>query len=102
MEQPIYEILVYSEPWHLDEHQFVEFGYEERAGFYYDKSTAIQAVEKNWCNLQDHWAKAAAIREVKPGLYQYRPLNEYMYYLWDNNSRKWKRAKMPIEVEGFC
>ena len=101
-EQPIYEVLVYSHPWHLDEHHFLDFGSEERVGFYYEKSTAIQAIEENWCDLQDHYAQAAAIREVKPGLYQYPPFSTYLYYLWNTESRQWERAEVPVEVGEFC
>lgn len=101
IEQPIYEVLVYSHPWRLDEHGLIDFGSEERVGFYYEKNTAIQAVEKNWCNLQDHYARAAAIREVKPGLYQYPPFSTYLYYLWNTKSQQWERAEVPVEVGEF-
>ena len=101
-EQPIYEVLVYSQPWRLDEHHFLDFGSEERVGFYYEKSTAIQAIEENWCDLQDHYAQAAAIREVKPGLYQYPPFSTYLYYLWNTESQQWERAEVPVEVGEFC
>lgn len=101
-EQPIYEVLVYSHPWRLDEHNLLDFGSEERVGFYYEKSTAIQAVEENWCDLQDHYAQAAAIREVKPGLYQYPPFSTYLYYLWNTESQQWERAEVPVEVGEFC
>ncbi len=101
-EQPIYEVLVYSHPWRLDEHHFLDFGSEERVGFYYEKSTAIQAIEENWCDLQDHYAQAAAIREVKPGLYQYPPFSTYLYYLWNTESQQWEHAEVPVEVGEFC
>ena len=101
-EQPIYEVLVYSHPWRLDEHNLLDFGSEERVGFYYEKSTAIQAVEENWCNLQDHYAQAAAVREVKPGLYQYPPFSTYLYYLWNTESQQWEHAEVPVEVGEFC
>ena len=101
-EQPIYEVLVYSHPWRLDEHHFLDFGSKERVGFYYEKSTAIQAVEENWCDLQDHYAQAAAIREVKPGLYQYPPFSTYLYYLWNTELQQWERAEVPVEVGEFC
>ena len=97
-EQPIYEVLVYSHPWHLDEH----FGSEERVGFYYEKETAIRAIEENWCDLQDHYARAAAVREIRPGLYQYPPFSTYIYYLWNSNLCQFERAEVPEEVDGFC
>ena len=101
-EQPIYEVLVYSHPWRLDEHHFLDFGSEERVGFYYEKETAIRAIKENWCNLQDHYARAAAVREVKPGLYQYPPFGTYVYFLWNNELEKWEEAEVPVEVGEFC
>ena len=101
-EQPIYEVLVYSHPWSLDEHKFIDYGSEERVGFYYEKETAIKAIKENWCDLQDHYARAAAVREVKPGLYQYPPYSTYMYFLWNSKLEKWEEAEVPEEVRDFC
>ena len=101
-EQPIYEVLVYSHPWSLDEHNLIDFGSEEQVGFYYEKETAIRAIEENWCDLQDHYARAAAIREVRPGLYQYPPFGTYMYFLWNSELEKWEEAEVPEEVRDFC
>ena len=103
-EQPIYEVLVYSELWHVNELGFFDFGTEERVGFYYEKETAIRAIEENWCNIQDHYAKAAAIRTVLPGLYQDPPLRKYLYYVWNSNMQKWIRSHpyVPVEAGDFC
>lgn len=101
-EQPIYEVLVYSHPWSLDEYKLMDYGSEERVGFYYEKETAIKAIEENWCDLQDHYARAAAVREVKPGLYQYPPYSTYMYFLWNSKLEKWEEAEVPEEVRDFC
>lgn len=102
IEQPIYEVLVYSHPWHLDEHNFIDFGSAERVGFYYEEEIAIRAIEENWCDLQDHYARAAAVRTIKPGLYQYPPFNTYIYYLWNSDLKQFKRAEIPEEVGDFC
>lgn len=101
-EQHIYEILVYSHPWHLDEHQFINFGSAERVGFYYEKETAIRAIEENWCDLQDHYVRAAAVRKIRPGLYQYPPFSTYIYYLWNSDLCRFERAKIPEEAGNFC
>ena len=101
-EQPIYEVLVYSHPWTITELGYLDFGSEERVGFYYEKETAIKAVTENWCDLQDHYARAAAVREVKPGLYQYPPFGTYMYFLWNSELKKWEAAETPEKVRDFC
>jgi hypothetical protein len=50
-ETPIYEIHVYEEPWTLNKHGFFDYGIEECVGFYYEKETALKAVEENWCDI---------------------------------------------------
>lgn len=101
-EQPIYEVLVYSHPWTITDLGYLDFGSEERVGFYYEKETAIKAVTENWCDLQDHYARAAAVREVRPGLYQYPPFDTYMYFLWNSELKKWEAAEVPDKVRDFC
>ena len=101
-ERPIYEILVYSQPWHLDEHSMIDYGSVERVGFYYEQEIAVRAVKEKWCDLQDHYARAAAIREVRPGLYQYRPFKEYLYFLWNQADERWELTGVPKEVGDFC
>lgn len=101
--QPIYEVLVYSHPWTLDEKtKIIDYGSEERVGFYYEKDIAIQAIKENWCSLQDHYARAAAVREVKPGLYQDPPFRTYIYFLWNSELKLWEEVAVPKEVGDFC
>lgn len=94
-ETPIYEIYVMSEPIHL-EGGFTSYGaVYECIGFYYEKETAIRAVEENWCDLQDMRFQAAEIKEVKPGLYPNPPHSVCLYYIWDANENCFKRAPWP-------
>lgn len=95
IEQPIYEVLVYSHPWRLDEHGLLDFGSEERVGFYYEKNMAIQAVEENWCDLQDHYAHAAMIKEIAPGLYPLIHRTKCWYYIWNPQEEKFEKAEVP-------
>jgi len=97
---PIYEIYVMSEPWHLDENRYPSAGTRERVGFYYEKETAIRAVEENWCDLQDHYAKAAEICKLVPGLYSVHSHTDYKYYLWNPDKERFEPAKKP-ELEGW-
>jgi hypothetical protein len=99
MEQPIYEIHVMEQPYFLDKDNFPSCDMKERVGFYYEEKTAVRAVEENWCSIQDHYARAAEIREVEPGLYPIK--NEIIhYYLWDTNEHKFKEAPIP-HFNGF-
>ena len=99
-ETPIYEIYVMSEPWHLDNKNFPTCGIRERVGFYYEKEAALQAVEENWCDLQDHFAHAAEVCKVKPGLYSFPSDNEYWYYLWNQQEERFELARKP-KFEGW-
>lgn len=94
-ETPIYEIYVYSQPWTINEQGFYEYGTSERVGFYYEKETAIKAVEENWCDIQDHYAKAAMVKEVKPGLYSAPSRAKCWYYLWNTKTEHFEKAKIP-------
>jgi len=99
-ETPIYEIYVMSEPWHLDSNKFPSCGHRERVGFYYEKDIAIRAVEENWCDLQDHYAHAAEVCKVEPGLYSFPSRREYWYFLWNQQKEKFELARKP-KLEGW-
>ena len=99
-EKPIYEIHVYSQEWTVDKKGWLEYGTDECVGFYYEKETAIRAVEENWCDLQDHYARAALIKEITPGLYPHPPRSKCIYYIWNKEEKKFEKAKIP-EWEGW-
>ena len=94
-QQPIYEIYVYEKPWALNKQGFFDYGIEERVGFYYEKETAIKAVEENWCDLQDHYANAAMVKEVIPGLYPIIPRCKCWYYIWNPYEEKFEPSEIP-------
>lgn len=94
-EKPIYEIHVYSKEWTIDDKGDLEYGTNERVGFYYEQETAIKAVEENWCDLQDHYARAAMIKEIVPGLYPLTPRSRCIYYIWNQKKECFERAKIP-------
>lgn len=95
MDTPIYEVYVMEHPWALDELGLPTCGIRERVGFYYEKEKAIKAVEENWCDLQDHYAQAAEICKVEPGLYSQPARKEYWYYLWNQREEKFEIARKP-------
>lgn len=94
-EQPIYAIYVMSRAWELDECNFPNCGSRECVGYYYEKETAIQAVEENWCDIQDCYAHAAEIWKVRPGLYQYPNKEDKLYYIWNTEKRCFEGAEFP-------
>ena len=92
---PIYEIYVYSREWTVGKDGFFDWGRSERVGFYYERETAIKAVEENWCDLQDHYAHAAMIQETIPGLYPHPPQSKCIYYIWNQQKERFEKAKIP-------
>ena len=93
--QPIYEIYVYEKPWYLDEKGFLMYGSYERVGYYYELETALKAVKENWCDLQDHYAHAAMVQEVTPGLYPHPPRSKCHYFIWNNQKECFEEAEVP-------
>ena len=93
--KPVYAIYVMSQPWHLDEKGWPTCGIHEFVGYYYEKESAVRAVEENWCNIQDHYAHAAEIREVIPGLYPHPPQSKCLYYEWNVKEEKFERKPFP-------
>ena len=93
-ETPIYAIYVYDEPITVED-DFFNFHNRELVGFYHEKDTAIKAVEENWCDIQDYYAKAAMVVELIPGLYPSTPRSRCWYYIWDSKQRSFISAKLP-------
>jgi len=94
-ESPIYEVHVYQKPWTLIEDGYFDYGLDERVGFYHEKDIAIKAVEENWCDIQDHYAHAAMIKEVTPGLYPLVPRSKCWYYIWNQKTERFEKAEIP-------
>lgn len=101
MSNPIYEIYVMEKPWYMDNQGFPACGTRERVGFYYELETAIQAVEENWCDMQDYYAHAAEILTIEPGLYPLSKRNNYRYFIWNQEKGKFETAELPEEVGRF-
>ena len=97
----IYAIYMMSQPWHLDEANWPSCGIREFTGFYYEKETAIKAIEENWCDIQDHCFHAAEIREITPGLYPHPPQSKCLYYEWDEKEEHFKKKPFPKLGKGW-
>lgn len=97
-EEPIYEIYVMEKPYYIDEYGFPACGAIERVGYYYEEETALRAVQENWCSIQDHYARAAEIRKVEPGLYP-KTIRLY-YFLWNSKTKKFEESEF-IKWEGW-
>lgn len=65
----------------------------DHMGFYYELDTAIQAMNENWCDIQETCYYAGFILCRFPGLY-YAGTSR-MYFLWDNEKEGFFEAEEP-------
>jgi hypothetical protein len=92
---PMYAIYVYEKPWTINSMGYFEYGTSEFVGFYHEKEVAIKAVEENWCDIQDHYANAAMIKEIVPGLYPHPPRSKCWYYIWNPYKECFEPSEIP-------
>ena len=91
----IYEISVLRYRITITESGWPDYGSEERVGYYFNKETAIKAVEENWADIQDHVAEAALIRPLKEGLYPFYEAKDLLYFIWNEDEQRFVAAKLP-------
>ena len=99
---PIFEIMVFEYPnkemiYHKPEGDvhsgWPDTGCADNMGFYYELDTAIQAMNENWCDIQETCYYAGFILCRFPGLY-YAGTSR-MYFLWDNEKEGFFEAEEP-------
>lgn len=64
-------------------------------GFYYELSTAIQALNENWADIQEHCFHAGFIFCRFPGLYNSVGPDGRIYFLWDDEREGFFEAEEP-------
>lgn len=70
-------------------------GLQDYPGFYYELSTAIQAMNENWCDIQETVFKAGFILVHFPGLYSAAGPEFRMYFRWDEKLKGFFQAEEP-------
>ena len=101
---PIFEIMVFEYPdkeliYHKPEGE-VHSGYPDtgcvnHVGFYYELDTAIQAMNENWCDIQETVYHAGFILCRFPGLYNSALTEHRLYFLWDEEKKGFFEAEEP-------
>ena len=101
--KPIFEILVFEEP--CKEYMFerngelIPSGYPEigdnRMGYYHELDTAIQAMNENWADIQEHCFHAGFVLCHFPGLYNDVGPWGRIYFLWDEERMGFFEADEP-------
>lgn len=101
--QPVYEIMLMDHP--CKELMSVRDGKEvpsgwpdigdNRMGFYYELDRAIQAMNENWADIQEHCFLAGFITCHFPGLYNEVGPWGRIYFLWDEDREGFFEAEEP-------
>jgi len=101
---PIFEIMLFEYPnkemiYHKPEGDvpsgWPDTGCIDHIGFYYELDTAIQAMNENWCDIQETCYYAGFILCRFPGLYSYAGISR-MYFLWDKEKEGFFEAEEPV------
>ena len=101
---PIFEIwlfeksnheMVYHKPEGDIKSGFPDTGCFDYMGFYYELETALQAMNENWCDIQDACYYAGFILCRFPGLYNCVGEGQRIYFLWDNERQGFFEAEEP-------
>lgn len=99
---PIFEIMLFEYPnkemiYHKPEGDvhsgWPDTGCIDDMGFYYELDTAIQAMNENWCDIQETCYYAGFILCRFPGVY-YAGTSR-MYFLWDDEKEGFFEAEEP-------
>lgn len=99
---PIFEIMLFENPnKEMIYHEstggvpsgWPDTGCIAHMGFYYELDIAIQAMNENWCDIQETCYHAGFILCRFPGLYQ--AAIERMYFLWDKEKEGFFEAEEP-------
>lgn len=90
--KPIFELVVFEKPnaetiYHTENGDiasgYPDTGGENNVGFYYDLDDAIQAMNENSLDIQEHCFHAGFVLCRFPGLYNAVIKDARMYFLWD-------------------
>lgn len=101
---PIFEIMLFEYPnkeliYHKPSGDvpsgFPDTGCTGNMGFYYELDTAIQAMNENWCDIQDYCYYAGFILCHFPGIYNEATQDARMYFLWDKENKGFFEVKEP-------
>lgn len=93
-QNPIFEILLFK---NVDE--YPNIGCEDHPGFYYELDTAIQAMNENWSDIQDHAFHSGLILCHFPGMYQCAVPDARMYFVWDKEKEGFFQQEEPKSFE---
>lgn len=74
---------------------FPDIGSIYTAGFFYDINDAVRAVEENAGDIRETMYNAAFVLCLYPGLYQSAGPHDRLYFVWDEESRRYTQREEP-------
>lgn len=100
--RPIYEIFMMEKPGNESvklpngaSSGFPDTGAMESVGFYYELSTAIQAMNENRCDIREYTYSAGFIIARFPGLYSSSGPELRMYFGWNSTANGFVQREEP-------
>ena len=75
-----------------------DIGSARTFGFYADRDVAIEAVEKNWCDIQERIYRYAVIEHIPEGLYE--ASDERLFFEWHEDKKEFELIEPFIDCWG--
>lgn len=92
----MYFITCFSK-YEIDEKTHVpDIGCERTFGYFEDKEVAIEAVKKNWYDIQERLYRYAVVEYIEEGLYN--PSTERWFFEWNEDKKEFE----PIDPFEDC
>lgn len=75
-----------------------DIGSARTFGYYEDKDVAIEAVKKNWCDIQERLYRYAVVEYIEEGLYN--PATERWFFEWNESEHQFCSIEPFIDNSG--
>jgi len=72
-------------------------------GYHFNKEDAIEAVEKNHCDIAERgWYRYAIIHTVPEGIHQIQPDKNQIWFEYDTNTNIYHWIRKPEKMSGLA
>lgn len=86
------------EKYESDQFGWSDIGASRTFGYFGDKDVAIEAVRKNWSDIQERVYRYAVIEYIPEGLYELA--EERWFFEWDENDKRFFPIKPFVDCFG--
>jgi hypothetical protein len=77
---------------------WINIGAARTFGYYKDKDVALEAVKKNWCDIQERLYRYAVVEYIEEGLYN--PATERWFFEWDEDEHEFVPINPLVDNQG--